>query len=97
MADNRIFLLHEPSGVALCLGKRYFGSGWTTTLKTTDLSRFFKWLNENQDLGAEDDLIIAMESQGGADIKVFTDWVYTFKDHPEGFTILEYKGLTLEK
>ena len=70
MANNRMFLVHRPTGIAVMLGKRYTG-GWY--VHTEDISsrvqKLFDVADEEDRTGLQDDYCIALEScKHGADM-----------------------------
>lgn len=77
MANNRMWLVHRPSGKAVFLGKR-LGSEWSGTPKDVSdrISVLFD-VAENHDYGlARDDFCLAMEDCTGAPF-AFDNWQYT--------------------
>lgn len=73
MANNRMWLLHKPSGKAVMLGKRY-GSGWAVK----DGVSLSDQLAELFALCEGDDWTLAMEDSREAP-SAFADWSYTKK------------------
>ncbi len=69
MANNRMFLLHQPSGVAVYLGKR-MATGWYDTPKC--VGDRIKALFEQVELEnvATDDFCLAMEDASAAPMVV---------------------------
>lgn len=78
MADNRMFLIHKPTGLGVMLGKRT-GYGWSDAPANEELNRLYDYL---ADMGAEgeDDFMLAIESNDG--------WNYTNKT-VNGFRVFE--------
>lgn len=70
MADNRMWLLHRPSGKAVMLGKR-FGPEWYT--KHDHLSEMLTALFDQTE---GDDFCLAMEDCEDAP-EAFDNWEYT--------------------
>lgn len=70
MANNRMYLVHKPTGFAFFLGKR-MGAEWYNPHECTvdDLNEFFE---ECYDGGGQDEFCLAME--GSADPSVITKW-----------------------
>jgi len=66
MADNRMFLVHRPSGIGISLGKKY-GLSWFRPPDPERMEEFYEVLKR---LGGVDDLILLTETDG-------TDWRYT--------------------
>lgn len=62
MANNRMWLIHRPSGKAIILGKR-MAVGWYTNGRVTSelLDAFFDSLE-----GDQDDFVLGMEDISGA-------------------------------
>ena len=72
MANNRMWLLHKPSGKAVMLGKRY-NDGWYSTHENL----FYKVNNLFVTAGSfSDDFTLAMEDCSGAK-SAFDKWEYT--------------------
>ena len=62
MANNRVFLVHEPSGIAVFLGKRY---GWEYFLtdnhyRVSDINHFYNAVADSEK-GAPDNMRIGFE------------------------------------
>ena len=88
MANNRMFLLHNPSGLCVYLGKR-LAWGWYSVPKDLgkQLQTLFDHLRANPE-GHQDDFVVAVEDAKGASMA--TDkWIYG-KDK-DGFGKLEPK------
>lgn len=66
MANNRVWLVHRPTGEAICLGKR-MAYGWynQTEMLGTKLAGFFARCEESQSRD-QDDFVLAMEDASGA-------------------------------
>ena len=74
MANNRMFLVHRPTGKAVTLGKR-MGRGWYAPPHTLarDLARLFEMAEDaSEDL---DDFVLAMEIAEGPSGAI-TGWTY---------------------
>ena len=71
MANNRMFLVHRPSGLAVFLGKR-MGHKWYTTDRSISVQNLFDVL-ENED--GRDDFAIALEDATGATLAI-GEWEY---------------------
>ena len=72
MANNRMFLVHIPSGLAIFLGKR-MGHGWYTTTDGITVGGavcihklFHAVENETDYYNQQDDFAIALEDASGA-------------------------------
>jgi len=74
MANNRMFLLHRRSGLALYLGKRLAGPWYCGGSKYIDKFFGVVWDEFGQEYG-DDDFVLAMESADDNDY-VFKDWDY---------------------
>lgn len=86
MANNRMWLLHRPTGKAVFLAKR-MGDGWYTKNDALGLNEFFDHLqNVATDGWMGDDFVLAMEDCTGAP-GAFNDWRYTADEEP--FRVLE--------
>jgi len=83
MANNRMWLVHRPSGVAIRLGK-HMGIGWYAPPEASELQRFYDYILQNE--GSTEDLILAME--GCHNDLCYDNWQYT-GETVEGFSILE--------
>lgn len=68
MANNLMFLVHVPTGLGICLGKR-MGYGWYSNNKQLAIQKLFDTL-ESADYdyggGKQDDFALAMEDTDGA-------------------------------
>jgi len=82
MANNRMWLVHRPTGIAVMLGKR-MGSYWYNAPEKDQLERFFEVTGVNVD---QDDLMLAMEDCTHS--LCFDNWVYT-DQRVEGFPVLK--------
>lgn len=74
MANNRMFLLHRPTGKAILLGKR-MGWGWYGTPENVAErieALFTSAENESYD-GSQDDFCIALEDGSDATLAL-SDW-----------------------
>ena len=63
MANNRIWLVHRPTGFAVMLGKR-MGYGWYLQEEPNQgkrMSDFFKRIEEAEYEGSQDDFVLAIE------------------------------------
>ncbi len=58
MANNRMWLVHRPTGLAVLLGKRML-RGWYRPPSREHLSEFYEFLDEYEN--AQDDFVIALE------------------------------------
>lgn len=89
MANNRMWLVHAPTGLAVFLGKR-MGWGWYT-MKESDthakLQCLYDTLEDQGYAGNQDDFVLAMESvAGGASSRVCGDWSYSGIERSDGLT-----------
>ncbi len=78
MANNRMYLLHRPSGLAAYLGK-HMGAGWYTSKGTRKrvealFDRAWDWSVDNGVEGINEDFCVAMESCDAVDALVDTDF-----------------------
>lgn len=68
MANNRLWLIHRPTGAHVCLGKR-MAIGWHSTRtdnRTGELIReFFDQVECGPEIG-QDDFVLALEDASGA-------------------------------
>jgi hypothetical protein len=80
MADNRILIVHVPTGRSVCLSKFWYSDGWKKTQDTIqkELDEFFEFVNESC---AWDSIAIAMEMSTCK--HVLTDWSYKTKNEIE--------------
>jgi len=67
MANNRLWLMHRPSGKAICLGRRA-AYGWENRNKDLgpDLAAFFNATLELSDGREQDDFLLLMEDAANA-------------------------------
>ncbi len=75
MADNRMWLVHRPTGASVCLGKRE-AWGWYDAAAQAKLTEFYHRCVEGDDSKVgQDDFVLAMEDASGA--PACTDrWTY---------------------
>ena len=74
MANNRMFLVHLPTGLAVFLGKR-MGHGWYTTDRCTSAQILFDVLESQYFYAGQDDFAIALEDAIGATLAL-GEWKY---------------------
>lgn len=81
MANNRMFLVHIPTGLAACLGKR-MGWGWYIFKETEEIlggnvARLFEVLEHEYAYGEgkQDDFAVALEDANGATLAT-DNWKY---------------------
>lgn len=62
MANNRLWLIHRPSGAAVCLGKR-MDVGWYRPYENleTEIALFFDAADTHSDEKTQDDFTLAIE------------------------------------
>ena len=60
MANNRMFLIHKPSGVGIGLAKS-FDTGWRGVPEQKEFQRFFDYIYGNCEWEERDDFMLAME------------------------------------
>lgn len=86
MANNRMFLIHKPSGLGVMLGKR-MGWGWYNAPQQEKLNAFYEYLSDVRAEERQDDFVIAMEdcTESGC----FDNWRYTDREE-NGFRVFEY-------
>jgi hypothetical protein len=80
MANNRMWLVHRPTGEAFCLAKR-MGHGWyRTTIEDYTLRSWFEDLASNDvTVSNQDDFVLAMDTvQEGASLSVVEIVRYDF-------------------
>lgn len=88
MANNRLWLVHRPSGAAVMLGKR-LADGWYNPPSVEAMNTFFEAAAME---GHQDDFVLAIEDAAGAP-RCSEDWAYVPDNegsgwHPGGpFTI----------
>lgn len=65
MANNRLYLVHRPTGKSICLGKR-MAQGWYAKGETLskDINQFFDEVGVEYD--GQDDFFLAMEDAANA-------------------------------
>ena len=76
MANNRLFLVHRPTGEAVFLGKRMCG-GWygvPDNVKERIEELFSRIANGSP--GSQDDMVLAMEENDANSSMVCTRWKY---------------------
>ncbi len=82
MANNRLYLIHRPSGAWVQLGTR-MGFGWGSSKFDLNerINNFFQLAKESSDDESQDEFILAMENvpRVTADAPT-TDWDYVWKD-----------------
>lgn len=86
MANNRMFLIHRPSKIGVMLGRR-MAIGWHEGSTEKSLDDFYEHIQSTQELGSQDDFVLAMEDCEGS--SCFDDWKYTGKQ-VNGFRLFEY-------
>ena len=74
MANNRMFLIHRPTGIGVLLGKR-MSRGWYFAPDSNRLNEFYEHLSSDLVEEKQDDFILAMEDC--SDSGCFNDWRYT--------------------
>ncbi len=81
MWDNRMWLVHRPTGESICLGKR-MAWGWHGPPTQESLTEFYNRCVDGDDsIGGQDDFVLAMEDASGA--PACTDkWTYDDRDKP---------------
>jgi len=85
MANNRMYLIHKPSKLGICLGKR-MAWGWYGAPNQNFLDQFFTFLSENYLEGSQDDFVLAMEDC--SESTCLDKWVCT-KERIGGFSVFE--------
>lgn len=97
MANNRMFLVHPPSGLAIFLGKR-MGWGWYS-YKDDDiddrLNKFYETLEKHGYIGKQDAFCLAMEDNSSGNALVITKWKYA-DERSDGFSTLIIDGAEQE-
>lgn len=85
MANNRMFLVHVPTGLAAPLGSR-LGWGWSgpKTCASCGLERLFEILRDGSVIyeGSQDDFAVALEDASGASLAC-GQWEYS-ETRPDG-------------
>ena len=69
MADNRMYLVHRPTGLAIHLGNR-MSFGWYTTSEEIPIHKLFGALGGQQYAFKQDDFAIAMENARDAPMAI---------------------------
>lgn len=91
MANNRMFLVHVPTGLAVHLGKR-MGWGWYMKDKTQQtmgdrMALLFQVLEDEHDYGGrQDDFAVALEDASGASLA--SDKWQCVEQRPDGLVQL---------
>ena len=80
MADNRMHLIHRPTGVGVMIGKRT-GHGWSGGADQEEMARFYNYVAESEE-GGQDDFAMIMED-GSESV---TNWEYAGRTR-EGFKL----------
>ena len=75
MANNRMYLIHRPSGLGVSLGKRMVGP-WYNAPDKNEMEMFYHHIFFNCD-GSNDDFVLAVED--GRNSGCPDDWVPTEK------------------
>lgn len=66
MANNRLWLVHRPTGAAVFLGKR-MAWGWSGHVEENDaINNFFNFVQNADYEGDQDDFVLAIEDADGA-------------------------------
>lgn len=76
MANNRMFLLHRPTGKSVLLGKR-MGWGWYAVPENVKerIEALFAIVDGSEYEGSQDDFCVALEDAGEAPM-AHGDWTY---------------------
>ena len=91
MANNRMFLVHRPSGLGVMLGKR-MAYGWYQPPTQDRMLAFFEHLeNENFYDGGQDDFVLCMETAVNAP-GACVEWQYTEIRKPDEFQKFTFTG-----
>ena len=89
MANNRMYLLHRPTGLAICLGKR-MAFGWYQAPEAQYMEAFYQHILNHLEKGQDqDDFVLAMEDCSNS--SCFADWDYGSVDE-SGFMRLREKS-----
>lgn len=93
MANNRMFLVHVPTGLAVGLGKR-MGWGWYTANAATigqKIQLLYDTLEKDYAYeGEQDDFAVAMECPSGATLATGA-WEYSGEERADGLIQLLMK------
>lgn len=81
MANNRLYLLHRPSNLAICIGKR-MGFGWYCPPESDEIRRFYDTTALRSDPNTQDDFVLTDEIVG--------QWATATTDEETGFIKLDY-------
>ena len=75
MANNRMWLVHVPTRLACCLGKRLADGWWN---RASPLNNFFTVLESEFDYGSgqQDDFALVMEDRSNAPRAWDAEWQY---------------------
>ena len=68
MANNRLFLVHKPTGYCLLIGKR-MGYGWYNPLSKVE-DKFTEFFEKSLEEGDQDDFVLCIETED--------DWDYDY-------------------
>jgi len=89
MANNRMYLIHKPTGTAVMLGKR-MGWGWYTPPTEDQMTRFFEASEEAN----QDDFYLGMECLSEANLHVI---LTSCISSPPGFRLEDLTFIQREK
>lgn len=94
MANNRMFLVHVPSGVAVCIATR-MGYGWHVNDRNRLAAKVQYWLDvildELEDAAEQDDVALILEHSDRQSIEP-GDWNYSKEAALPGLVRLEKRG-----
>jgi len=80
VANNRMWLIHKPSGIGVMIGKR-LAIGWHHAPKKDKLQSFYSYICDYYP-ESQDDFVLAMEDCTGS--TCYNDWKYSSDPIIEG-------------
>ncbi len=60
MANNRLFMVHQPTRLVVMLGKR-MAVGWRRVVSVEGLDEFFSAVETETDVAGQDDFVVCLE------------------------------------
>lgn len=85
MANNRMFLVHRPTGIGIMLGK-HMGRGWYSEPKEGELRVFYEYLEHNHE--QPNNLFLGMEDPEN---NLCVEIDYT-REKVDGYIVLKVTG-----
>jgi len=89
MANNRLFLVHRPTGKHFMLGKR-LGGGWYSNYSGEMEKKLSEFFNEIEGDEPQDDFCLAIEDGDDAPLclKNPNEWTYVWEPKAEAYKIV---------